>query len=185
MTGPIAHHELLFRPDYRFFTVRDEECDAAAGGAEALARAYGSGAATTGYEVYVTAAQDLIKVRARLEVWKQPAGPADGFDDLVTVTLTCPSGVLQMGDGSGTAVGGIDLPDGPGVYTVQVQYRGRVEARVALQRLDERMAGTHSSHWPALFAPFDGVEEYLIRIWFSDDLAEDDDKIDLGDEPLS
>ncbi|MDG4811175.1 hypothetical protein O7634_30840 [Micromonospora sp. WMMD1120] len=157
MTGPVTYHELLFRPDHRSFTLRDEECDAAVGAYQALVQAYETGAATTGYEVYVTAAQDLIKVRARLEVWNRPGGSADGFDDVLTFGLTCPSGVLQIGDGSGTAVGGIDLPDGPGVYTVQMQYRGRGETRAALRRLDERLSETVATAWLALFTPCDGV----------------------------
>ncbi|MEV5765467.1 hypothetical protein AB0L34_12970 [Micromonospora sp. NPDC052213] len=130
--------------------------------------------------MYVTAAQDLLKVRARLEVWDGPAGPADGFDDVLAFRLTCPSGILQMGDGSGTAVGGIDLPGGPGMYTTQVQNRGRADARAALRRLDERMMSSPSAAWPELFAPYEGTEEYLIRVWFSEPLPDDyDDEADL------
>ncbi|MET8282963.1 hypothetical protein [Micromonospora sp. NPDC005174] len=175
MTSRISHYELLFRPDYRFFIVRDEECDAAEGGQEALARSYERGAAATEYEVYVTAAQDLLKVRAALEVWDEPSGAEIGFDDVSAFVLTCPSGTLQMADGSGTSIGGINLPSGPGLYTTQVQIRGRAEALAALRRLDEPMTASPTSAWTALFAPYDGIEEYLIRVWFSAPLPDDDD----------
>ncbi|MEV1156275.1 hypothetical protein AB0J27_12850 [Micromonospora chokoriensis] len=178
MTSRISHHELLFRPDYRFFTVRDVECDAAEGGQEALARSHESGAAATEYEVYVTVAQDLLKVRACLEVWDGPAGPETGFDDVSVFRLTCPSGTLQMADGSGTSIGGIDLPTGPGLYIAQVQFRGRAEALAALRRLDEPMTASPASAWQALFAPYDGIEEYLIRVWFTESLSDDDDDDD-------
>ncbi|WFE48842.1 hypothetical protein [Micromonospora sp. WMMD1155] len=175
MSSLISHHELLFRPDYRFFTVRDEECDATEGGHEALARSHESGAAATEFEVYVTAAQDLLRVRACLEVWDGSAGPAIGFDDVSVFELACPSGTLQMSDGSGTSIGGIDLPTGPGLYTAQVQSRGRAEALAALRRLDEPMTASPASAWAAHFAPYDGVEEYLIRVWFAGLLPDDDD----------
>lgn len=175
MSSRISHHELLFRPDYRFFTVRDEECDAAEGGQEALARSYRSGAAATKYEVYVTVAQDLLKVRACLEVWEGPPGPTTGFDDVSAFKLTCPSGTLQMSDGSGASVGGIGLPSGPGLYATQVQIRGRAEALAALRRLNEPMTASPASAWTTLFAPYDGVEEYMIRVWFTEPLPDDDD----------
>ncbi|MFC5924758.1 hypothetical protein [Micromonospora vulcania] len=68
------------------------------------------------------------------------------------------------------------------MYTAQVQHRGRAEARLVLQRLDERLTATKASAWPSLFAPHDGIEEYLIRVWFREGLSEDDDEIDLGDQ---
>jgi hypothetical protein len=65
----LAEHELRTVPAYRLITLRDQDNDADTGGREAIDQAQSSVAASTGYELYISCAQDLIPISVRVRVW--------------------------------------------------------------------------------------------------------------------
>jgi hypothetical protein len=175
----LSEHELTFTPDYRFFVVRDQDCDAAEGGSDALEQAEHTVAATTPYELYVLAAQDLLRVRALLQVWNgQPPPVAPPWTTALDDLLRCPSGIAQMGDVTGNAIGGIGLDAGPGVYRVRLSHCGREQAVAELQRLDPHAATLPLEQLTAVYEPLAGIEQYLVQLSYHGPLPPDEDDDD-------
>ncbi|WP_140157999.1 hypothetical protein [Micromonospora sp. NBS 11-29] len=178
-----SRHGLTLSPDYRMVVLRDVYCDAAVGSTAAIREANKNVAASTGYEIYIVVSQDLIKVRADVEIWNEAPDDdlsASGWTGPLTFDLDCPTGNLQIGDIFGTAISGIDPPRGPGRYAVALFHRGREQADEAFREIlrvmgtdgdDERIADLQRKH--------SGMEQYLIRIWWQADLPPDEDDEDL------
>ncbi|MBB5957925.1 hypothetical protein FHS29_004533 [Saccharothrix tamanrassetensis] len=101
--------QLVLIPFYRMIRLRDVDNDADVGGAEAIGAANRDGYASTGYELFVTCAQDLEPVTLTVTITTTPVEPA-------MFELECPSGHLVFGAPTGQH-GDLLAPGGPGVYT--------------------------------------------------------------------
>jgi len=64
----LSTHGLTLRPEYRMVVLRDVDCDAGVGRNDAISEAHRNVAAGTGYEVMTVVGQDLIEVRADVEI---------------------------------------------------------------------------------------------------------------------
>ncbi|MEV0678994.1 hypothetical protein AB0I60_20995 [Actinosynnema sp. NPDC050436] len=158
---------------YRLINFRDVENDAGVDADDALLRSYTDVVAATDYELFIQCTQDLLPVAVDVEVWPGPPPPVDGsWSEAQVFTLDFPSGAFFFGSPTGAVVDG-GLPEGPGYYTLDVVHRGREEAAATLRRVlghediavaVEEVRGEHP----------DGVEQYLIRLWRTGDLPEDE-----------
>ncbi|WP_433270299.1 hypothetical protein ACQPWR_14765 [Micromonospora vinacea] len=177
-----SRHGLSLRPDYRMVVLRDVYCDAAVGSTAAISEASKNVAASTGYEIYIVVRQDLIEVRADVELWD--AVPDDdlsayGWTGPLMFDLDCPTGSLQVGD-MGGAITGIDPPEGPGRYAVALFHRGREQADGARYEILKVMGADGDDGCIAdLQRQHYGIEQYLMRIWWQADLPPDEDDEDL------
>ncbi|HEX7303809.1 hypothetical protein [Lentzea sp.] len=172
----LARHELVTVPGYRLVTVRDQENDAGAGLDEALARAAAAVVASTGYELVISCAQDLLPVAVRLQTWS--ARPEDGDDEPEwsvpqEFQLECPSGLAVVGSPTGDVLD-VPLPAGPGAYGVDVVHQGRERALAARQDVlgHEDLAGRKQE---LVDAQPGGFERYRVRLWFGTPLPDDED----------
>ncbi|MFI7520674.1 hypothetical protein [Micromonospora globbae] len=178
-----SRHGLTLSPEYRMVVLRDVYCDAAVNSSAAISEANKNVAASTGYDIYIVVSQDLIRVRADVEIWDEAPDDdlcAHGWAGPLTFDLDCPTGNLQVGDIFGTVITGIDPPKGPGRYAVVLFHRGREQAERARYEIlkvmgtdgdDERIADLQRQH--------SGIEQYLMRIWWQTDLPPDEDDEDL------
>ncbi len=144
MPQRLTSHGLTFRPEYGVFTLRDLESDARVSAAEAIAEASRNVVASTRYELYVTAAQLDLPVRADVEVWDaEPDAPSleGGWAFGGRARLPFYSGHVVLGDGGGENVDGPWLPGGPGVYDADVWFRRRDLALQTAQEIDEVTTG--------------------------------------------
>ncbi|MFY1616986.1 hypothetical protein [Micromonospora sp. WMMD736] len=178
-----SRHGLTLSPDYRMIVLRDVYCDAAVGSTAAIREATENVAGSTGYEIYIVVTQDLVEVRADVEIWDKPPDDdlsVSGWTGPLTFDLDCPTGKLQVGDIFGRVISGIDPPSGPGRYTVALFHRGREQADRAFHEIlmvtgadddNARIADLQRQHA--------GIERYLMRIWWQTDLPPDEDDEDL------
>ncbi|MGI5506348.1 hypothetical protein [Lentzea sp. CA-135723] len=170
----LAQAELITVPSYRLLTVRDQDNDAGEGVDEAITRAQISVAASTGYELVISCAQDVLPVSATLEVWSvQPSEPDESaWSSPQTFEIECPSGLLELGSPTADATG-MELPTGPGVYAVDVAHQGRERALAARQDVLEHEDMTSRKQELTDARP-DGFEKYRIRAWLIDSLPDDE-----------
>ncbi|WP_137816871.1 hypothetical protein [Gandjariella thermophila] len=162
--------------------MRDQDNDAGVGADAAIAEAQEGIAASTGYELYIHCAQDLLKVHATLEIWDDtpyPDSQVEQWGTPRTFRLECPSGEMSMGTPTGEAIGA-DLPAGPGIYTIDLTHRGRDEADRLRKRIMVRYDTIPLDQLPDELEPHAGIEQYRIRMWWHAPLPEEDDE-DLDD----
>lgn len=152
----MAALRFVTRPAYRLLVLRDADNDAAVGADEAIREIQTAVVATTGYEIYVNVAQDLLPVTALVQFCdSRPEVP--GARDL---PLEVPSGDLVLGSPTGEQFG---LPPvEPGLYGVAVEHSGREEA---VARRSEGLAD------PPLTEP---VETYTFHLWRIADLDDEE-----------
>jgi hypothetical protein len=98
----------------------------------------------------ITAAQDLIAVSVTVEVWDQPAAAlaASDWTGLLAFEIECPTGQFHVGDGIRTNLDGIDAPQGPGRYHVEILHTGRDRGEDARQEASLLWAPTRSRTLP-------------------------------------
>lgn len=169
-------HDLLAYAEYGLLTVRDQDCDAGIGANEAIDRARKNVAASTGYELFIHCAQDLFKIAADLEVWDgaPPANVAtERWSDPLEFELHCPSGDIALGSPTGAAIG-LSLPDGAGVYAIQVHHTGRDTATVRFQDYVRRLGTIPAEQSDREGQSAAGIERYLLRMWKNADLPDRD-----------
>ncbi|OZV76740.1 hypothetical protein CA850_26350 [Micromonospora echinospora] len=160
----LSRKELLFAPLYRTLTVRDYTLPDQAGTSEAIAAAQHHVAASNGAEIFIICAQDMLKIRTVIELHnteRPEANPGDWTERLL-FELPFPSAEAHMGDGFGNAVV-MELPH-PGIYKVDVLYRGRNEAISQTLSIAEEFATMptpQSIEWREQWA---GIEEYRILL---------------------
>jgi hypothetical protein len=152
--------ELTATPDYAYFTLRDAENYAGTGAETALAVARENIAASTSYEIYVICAQDLLPVSITLT--DTPPAPDPEWTVVAGLPLECPTGELRLGDATGNAVSA-EIDTGPGMYVVDVYYRGRSIAQERRRELLDRtsLANPISIEDTAQFA---GTEAYHLHL---------------------
>ncbi len=177
MSSIVETHSLSLRPTNSLFSLRDIECDAGVGADEAIEEAFDRVTASTGYEIFVAAAQSDLPIRVSLELWDgepdiNPDG--DGWTRMNSSALQCPSGHLTLGRDV-SAIDGEWLPE-PGIYNVVVYFKGRQEAAaravdIAQDTLDMNVRET--VEYQRLHGA--DIEQYVIRMWWSSDLPSDDD----------
>ncbi|WP_394618298.1 hypothetical protein JNUCC0626_04120 [Lentzea sp. JNUCC 0626] len=165
MTEPAEHVELITVPSYRLLTLRDQDNDADEGVDEAISQALTAVAASTGHELVISCAQDLLPVSATLEAW---TAPPDGPDDPAwstpqTFELEFASALLVLGSPTADAIS-LELPAGPGVYAVDVAHKGRDRALAARQDVLEH-EDIISRKQELTDAHPGGFERYRIRAW--------------------
>jgi hypothetical protein len=183
MPEPYSTHHLALRPDRRIIVLRDIDCDADPGARTARLQARTTIGASSGYGFYIQAVQELVPISVDVEVWQDE--PSNTPDDTswygpVRCDLDCPSGQLLVGDTIGGAIDGINPPQGPGRYAVTFYHHGRQEIdqvhRQLLQwRLDETDVRVRN-----LQQDSEGLERYLIRIWWQTNLPDDDEDDDFS-----
>jgi hypothetical protein len=155
----LASHDFVTSPGYSLITLHDQDCDAGTNAGEAITAAQTSVAASTEYCLYVSCAQDIIPVTIKVAIWD---GPPEGRGE--HLRLECPSGDLMLGSPTGE-IFRVELPRGPGDYTVMVTHEGRAEADAQrcqlLAQLDEidDLSDAAEEHI--------GVERYTIALWQS------------------
>ena len=177
----LSRHTLTLRPDYCTLLLRDIDCDAGVGASAALDEARRNVAASSGYGVYINARQNLIAVRVDVQVWDSVPEPAvgEGWAGPVSVELDCPTGLLLVGDMMGNVIDGIDPPTGAGRYTVSVYHQGRERAAQAEDEIHQVMGSQGDDEQiEALQARYEGIERYLLRLWWHSDLPPDDEDDD-------
>lgn len=180
MSQPSAHRELILLPAYQLITVRDPDIDVTDHSASVIASARADVVASTETELFIHCAQDFIKVTTRLELWpRRPATaePDGEWTTSPTFELVSPSGQLVMGTPTGEAV---DLPldEGPGLYGVDVLYRGRdhtVALRSSMFATHQDVLSDQAQQERELHA---GTEQYRIRVWRETSLPDDWDDED-------
>lgn len=172
----LGQHELITVPSYRLITVRDQDNDAGVGLDEAIAQAETAVVASTGYELVISCAQDLLPVSARLEAWSaQPAVTDEpGWSAPQVFELECPTGLVVIGSPTGEALG-TDLPAGPGIYALDVVHQAREQALAARQDVleHEDIIGRKQA---VVDAQPGGFERYRIRMWLTAPLPDDEDE---------
>ncbi|MEU4562367.1 hypothetical protein AB0F72_28630 [Actinoplanes sp. NPDC023936] len=158
-----------WRPGSAVFSLRDVDADAGTGYAEAIRQAISEVAASTGYEVWVSRAQDMLQIAVEVQIWDgaPDTGPAGGdWNGPLTFKLRCASGELILSDTDARSLTGIATPHGPGNYTVEVYYAGREEAadecravtRVFMSLPPEDQLTYLDEHGR-------GIERYLLRLF--------------------
>lgn len=170
----LGRHELITVPAYRLLTLRDQDNDAGEGLDEAITQAQTAVVASTGYELVINCAQDLLPVSARLETWSAPPEEADepGWSKPRIFELECPSGLLVLSSPTGDALDA-RLPAGSGIYALQVIHQAREQALAAHQGILEHEDIT--THKEALVnAQPGGFERYRIRMWLTAALPDDE-----------
>lgn len=174
MATKLASHSLALRPDHLILMLRDIDCDAGVGISEAVAQARDSIAATSGYAVYVEAAQNFIALRVDVEVWDDAPDidvPKDAWTGPLILELSCPTGNLQVGDDMGNAISEILPPQGPGLYNVAFYHHGRDEALNQEQHL---LSLDDMSRLDDVRSGWEGTERYLMQVWWKAPFLEDD-----------
>ncbi|MFC4086636.1 hypothetical protein [Amycolatopsis samaneae] len=169
---PPSAYQLRTVPAYRLITLRDQDNDAGVGARDAIERAGTTIVASTGYELYISCAQDLLPVLVRVEIREDyPAGENADASSL-RLTLECPSGRLVLGSPTGEAIG-IDLTTGPGVYRVLVTHHGRLEAERRREQLLTRLAENPGLDLRAAAEEHSGLERYTVALWRTGDLRDE------------
>jgi hypothetical protein len=172
----LGQHELITVPSYRLITVRDQDNDAGMDLDEAITEAQTAVVASTGYELVISCAQDLLPVSARLETWSaRPAEAGEpGWSTPQLFELECPSGLLVLSSPTGDALDA-DLPTGPGIYALEVAHQAREQALAARQDVLEHEDITTRKEALVNAQP-GGFERYRIRTWPSAALPYDEDE---------
>ncbi|HUQ56328.1 hypothetical protein [Lentzea sp.] len=171
----LDQHELITVPSYRLITMRDEDNDAGAGLDEAITQADTVVVASTGYELVISCAQDILPVSVHLEVWSARPADADepGWSRPRAFELECPSALVVLSSPTGGALDA-SLPGGQGVYALDVVYRGREQALAARRHVLEHEDTV--SHVQAVAATQPGgFERYRIRMWLMAPLPDEDE----------
>ncbi len=170
MADTIVEHGFVSIPVYGLLSLCDQENAPAEDPGSAISQAMKHVAATTGYEVFISCAQDLLPVYAGVRLWdEEPSDEnltADGSSLTVGLSLHCPSAELTLGSPTGENMT-IDLPSGPGQYAAVVSYRDREEA--ARNRATV-IGNLGSGHDPATQEP---AEYYVVSLWRTEAAAQE------------
>ncbi|MEV6909065.1 hypothetical protein [Amycolatopsis sp. NPDC051071] len=166
----LATHRLTITPDYRLVFLNDQDNDAGPGASGVLADAARNVAASDGYTLVITVAQDLLPVGVTTTIWDSDPHTAPGAARL---RLECPSGQLALGSPTG---GGIDLYLEPGTYAVTVKHHGRDTAAARHQEILHEY--TSSDDLEALITTTPLTERYTITMWRTGDIGDTDDEDD-------
>lgn len=175
---------------YSSFVIGDPYCDAEEDDtADARAAARTTVIAATRYHAYLQTAQQVTKVRLRVRTWDgqpqyltgQHADQPWEYQELVTIE--CPEARLIFDnvaagpvDFDPRSVERIDLPGGPGAFSVRVATRGRDDInRLIVAALSVESDAEQMRQLEALA----GHEQYLIDVWRTGPLT-DDDEDDAG-----
>ncbi len=178
MSTVTSRHHHSLRPDHLILVLRDVDSVPDEAAATAITEAQRHIAASTGYGVYIETVQNLIDVRVDVEVWDgtPDENPPGDWAGPMTFELDCPTGELLVGDDMGSAVDGINPPSGPGRYAVAVFSQGRTlitqaerDVLHALRAPDgqDRVTDLRTRH--------EGLERYLLRLWWQQELPDDSD----------
>jgi hypothetical protein len=128
---------LSLLPEYNLIVVRDITPPANREAADEAATRSGTEiAASSGEAVFIYAAQRTIPVQLTVKVYSQPrvADDGDDWDGDFRFEVDFPSGVVHFGDLS-HRVDSVELPGGPGRYSVAVHYAGREAADHAVREI--------------------------------------------------
>lgn len=161
----LADYHLVTVPAYRLITLRDQGIGPGADPGPIVRQAQEHIAANTGYELYLSCAQDLIPAAIRVEIWTdQPPDSGDARVHQVTLsppTLECSSGELVLGSPTGEAIG-VKVTE-PGIYTLRISHHGRIDAT---ERRDQLLA-LHgaTTNLSAAADEYAATERYIIQMW--------------------
>lgn len=171
---------------YSVFVIGDPYCDAEeVDTADARAAAQTGVIAATQYHAYLQTAQQVTKVRLNLKVWDgEPRHPAEQHVDRLwqrqgSVTIECPQAQLIFDNVSAGPVDfqpgttdRIDLPGGPGAFTLHVSTNGRGDINHLIVAALSVEPDTESMRQ---LASLGGHEQYNIDIWRTGSLSDDED----------
>ncbi|MFI5586310.1 hypothetical protein ACIA5G_14810 [Amycolatopsis sp. NPDC051758] len=168
-TARLATYQLVTVPSYRLITLRDQDCDAAPDSDGTIDDARRAVAASSGYELFIDCAQDLLSVTVTVHV-RTDSPEVSRADRSPVLELECPSGELALGSPTGDAIG-IEVE--PGTYSLIVEYEGRQAAAERRQEiLDERARSGTDLHTAANASA--GPEQYLLSMWRTGPVSDDD-----------
>ncbi|OXM44811.1 hypothetical protein [Amycolatopsis alba] len=167
--APLTTYRLTFIPDYRLIFLNDQDNDAGPGASGVLNEAAQDVAASDGYTLVITVAQDLLPVGVTVTISDTEPHPAPGVPQL---RLECPSGQLALGSPTG---GGIPIHLVPGTYAATVEHHGRDTAATRRQEILHQY--TSPDDLEALRNATPPTEQYTITMWRTGDIddTEDDD----------
>jgi hypothetical protein len=170
MTSPLAEYTITTWPAHSLITLRDQDNDAAVDAGQAIATATAHIVASTGHELYLRCAQDLLPVTLTVTTWGSPPD-ADALGEVLPpLPLEVPTAQLVLGSPTGEATA-LSLPTEPGLYTARIQHSGRTEAR---RRRDQILA--HNTLDTTRREP---IESYTIHLWRTADLPNEDNDNDV------
>jgi len=179
---PLAVHDVRVYIFYGHFVLRDVWCDAGDEG-ESLKAAQGdSVAGASTYQLTVRALSHVAGLQIRL--WPADPEPDGGaWDGCRQLELHCPTGQLTVEQIAAGAATEIQLPTGAGVYGVRVQWRDREAADKAITAAYAELCGEPSDVLTSALCKLDGMEKFLVDLWWQAPLPPDDDDEDFyGDE---
>ncbi len=163
----LATHRLIFVPDYRLIFLSDQDNDAGPGAFGVLEEAARDVAASDGYTLVITVAQDLLPVGVTATIWDADPYTAP---DAAQLRLECPSGQLALGSPIG---GGIAIYLEPGTYAVTVEHHGRDNADARRHEILHQR--TSSDDFEALIDATPLTEQYTITLWRTGDIDATED----------
>ncbi|MEV6525793.1 hypothetical protein AB0M43_27980 [Longispora sp. NPDC051575] len=165
MTAQVSGSALL-APTYQVFTIRDPEYDDDTDPAAASTAALTTMIGSSGEEVIIRCAQDTARIRVTAEVHTtQPAAPTGPWTGLPHQELRFASGLLVAVETTGPAYLELELPAGPGHYTLAAHHRGRPEAVEAVAEYFRQFLDHDPDRQVTDIATLAGIEQYLIQIW--------------------
>jgi hypothetical protein len=164
----LARRDILVHPTYRMFVLHDPECDDgtnfdvafSAAIADIVGWAYGM--------VAVATVREIGNVAVSVEVWDaDPGGAVPAADVDRSADLDFPSGQYCIDKAEDRqTLGGVDLPQGPGMYHVHVTG----------QRAQALLVRNHTSEDADPTPPdAEAAEQYLFRLWRIADSPADPD----------
>jgi hypothetical protein len=122
---------LVFLPDHQSFAIRDYEMYDQPGQPEAIAEAAKHAVSASAYGIFVSCAQDSLKINLTVSVYDEPVRADGTWERQDTFTVPFPTARLYAGDGFGHAIE-VTLPHN-GVYTVTLRCSGRDQATIRLR----------------------------------------------------
>jgi hypothetical protein len=159
------------------FGLRDQWCDAGDGG-ESLAASRETVAGASTYQLTVQAMSHVAGVRVRL--WdEQPEPDGGAWDGCHQVAMHCPTGQLVVEQITGGTAAEITLPTGSGVYDFRVCWKDREAAHDAIMATYDRFRGAPFEELSAALRQLDGMERFLVDIWWQEPLPPDEDDDDF------
>lgn len=168
----LASYAASARLDYSLLELRDV-ANFPAASADVSKEANRDIAASNEVVVFIAAAQSVLRVRVELQIWDAtpPFRKERGWQRTGAMRLTCPSGRLYLASPTSSPPFEIDdLPDGPGVYRLEVLYRGREGAMARIPEVNKETFELSCEEADPIFSKYADLEKYRIRMWWAQPL---------------
>ena len=165
----LLQERVLVRSAHTVITIRGADADVT--DMEALQRSTSDVVASSGYQLYISTIQQVIKVAVEIRVWDRPPSEgwkAEGWTRSAPMTLELPTKVLLVEETDGEIPVTWSLR-APGVYRIHPSWRNR---EIAQQRLFHLLETCGPDGRPLDLDCFvrgrqalEGLEEYRLDLW--------------------